>query len=75
MIGNEKEKIMQCTSHRWNGRDSTNFFADTTNSKRQVKEKLGHVVHTNVCRFAQNVNSKFLFFSLLDKDKNNFNTN
>lgn len=51
------------------------FFADTKKRKRQVKEKLGQVVHTNVCRFAQNVNSTSLFFCLLDKDKNNINTN
>ena len=41
------------------------------NSKRQVKGQLGHVAQTNVCRFALNVNSKSLFFFLLDKGKNN----
>ena len=45
------------------------------NSKRQVKGQLGHVAQANVCRFALNVNSKSLFFFLLDKGKNNMKTN
>ena len=51
------------------------FFADITNSKRQVKGQLGHVAQTNVCRLALNVNSESLFFFLLDKGKNNMKTN
>ena len=36
-------------------RETTNLCVEIMNSKRQVKEKLGHVVQIRVCRFDVNV--------------------
>ena len=38
-----------------NLRETTNLGVEIMNSKRQVKEKLGHVVQICVCRFDVNV--------------------
>ena len=34
-------------------RETTNLCVEKMNSKRQVSEKLGHVVQTGVCRFCR----------------------